>query len=154
MVSGRTHRSGTARLLAVCALLLGLFAMHGLPASAADGCHAQMAAAAVPVMADGADGMAPAPAEHAAAAGHTDGLPGGAQLHHGAEAKQGGSLCVSTLGRDRLVLTALDLIAVVALWSATGPAVPRRVAAFLVRRRRGPPMAGRSLLHHVCVART
>lgn len=150
MVSGHAHRSGMARLLAVCALLFGLFAMHGLPASAADGCHRQMAATLTLAT---ADGMAPASAEHAVAA-HADALSSGAQLHHGAEAKPGGSLCVSTLGRDRLALTAVALFAVVALWSMTGALMPGRVAAFLVRRRRGPPRAGRSLLHHVCVART
>ena len=36
---GRTRRAGVSRLLVLCAVLFGLFAMHGAPASAAAGCH-------------------------------------------------------------------------------------------------------------------
>lgn len=39
MSSGHVGRRGIARLLTVCAVLFGLFLMHGSPASAAEGCH-------------------------------------------------------------------------------------------------------------------
>ncbi|MGY6021897.1 hypothetical protein [Streptomyces spinosirectus] len=50
MDSVRTDRRGTSRLLAVCAVLFGLFLMHGTPATAAEGCHGAMTAAAHPPM--------------------------------------------------------------------------------------------------------
>ncbi|MER6924743.1 hypothetical protein ABT314_38445, partial [Streptomyces spiralis] len=57
-VRGRAVRRGIARLLAVCAVLFGLFLMHGAPATAAEGCHGAMsdtAALPLPPM----TGMAP-----------------------------------------------------------------------------------------------
>jgi len=149
MESGYTRRPGMLRLLAVCALLFGLFAMHGLPASAADGCHTETsAAAAMPAM---GGGMAVPAADTAAV--HSGTVSAGAQLHAGSQATTG-SLCVTALGRDRIALPVLALLAVAALWTTAGPVLRGSVAAFLARRRRGPPIAGRSLLNRVCVSRT
>src|SRR5262249_23504392 len=42
-MGGRRPRGpGIARLSALCAVLFGLFLMHGAPTTAADGCHGQM----------------------------------------------------------------------------------------------------------------
>ncbi|WP_331446511.1 hypothetical protein [Streptomyces xanthochromogenes] len=45
MDGGQTRRVGLSRLLVLCALLFGLFSMHGAPASAATGCHGDLAPA-------------------------------------------------------------------------------------------------------------
>src|SRR5690606_18450570 len=42
MSGGAAGRRGSARLVAACVLLLGLFLMHGAPATAAEGCHGAM----------------------------------------------------------------------------------------------------------------
>jgi hypothetical protein len=135
----RHERSpGAARLLALCALLLGLFLMHGMPTAAAEGCHGDRAAMT-------------------ALAAHADGMPhpAGAQAATDAAgpARSSGALCVSTPGRGNPVLPASALFAVIPavaaarLWSG-------RIEGAFSGRRRGPPQAGRTLLHQVCIART
>ncbi|MFE9637134.1 hypothetical protein [Streptomyces sp. NPDC006463] len=153
MSSGREWRAGLARLIAVCAALLGLFLMHGAPASAAGDCHDVVTAS-----------MATAPGGHAASAASA--APAAAApvvLHHpmaapnehtvaetGPEAH--GTSCVSTAPRDQLPLPAGALalalaITLLAAWSLrTGWALGRT-------GRRGPP-GGRRLLLNVCIART
>ncbi|MGW5200103.1 hypothetical protein [Streptomyces spiralis] len=168
-VRGRAVRRGIARLLAVCAVLFGLFLMHGAPATAAEGCHGTMSdTAALPVtpmagttsmagmtskggvtpVAGGQD-VAPVstvrvPDTHgvgpAVRAAHTSGMSG--------------AHCVSTPARERVPLPAPGLLAmagagVLALRAAAGLR-----AAVGGTGRRGPPAGGRELLLQVGVART
>ncbi|WP_042391724.1 hypothetical protein [Streptacidiphilus carbonis] len=128
------------RLLAICALLLAVFAMHGGPA-AAGGCHGAMpvtSAATTPVHAVMATSSAELPNGHGPVL-----VPATAGM---------GSLCVSTPVRS----TALHLPSLVwaAALAAMGAVVRRRTRAQAGSRRRGPPGSGRDLLLQVCVART
>ncbi|WP_438295336.1 hypothetical protein [Streptomyces sp. HUAS TT7] len=140
----RTRRAGLSRLLVLCAVLFGLFSMHGAPANAAAGCHGEMAM--------------PAPMAAPMGTGHADmradvrADPRGER--HAAPVATGmnGELCVSTPARERLPLAAAGLLAVLApvvlvAWGL------RRTGLF-VAARRGPPLSGRGLLLQVCVART
>ncbi|MFE1316556.1 hypothetical protein [Kitasatospora phosalacinea] len=142
--AGRT----AARWTVLCALLLGLFLMHGSPASAT-GCHP-----AQPPRTAGAIGTAET-AETAAHPGHRPALHHPAlhrpavstPLPHGSSA----SACVSTPARDRLLLTAPG--------AALPPAAPRLPFAGppcsgAERGGRAPPGGGRELLLMVCVARS
>lgn len=145
---GRVNRQGTARLVALCAILLGLFLMHGSPATAIGGCHGGTGPAAVPMQ-----------------AGHASSTMARTDLHgaagHGAPAAQAayetgthGATCVSTPVRVHnhplptpALLTA-GAVAALATWS------PTALRATGGTRRRGPPERGRDLLFQVCVART
>ncbi|MES9512213.1 hypothetical protein ABWJ92_38610 [Streptomyces sp. NPDC000609] len=128
-----------SRLLVLCAVLFGLFLMHGAPASAAEGCHdATAVTAAAPVsMTTTADHSAMrgehGPARAAAAGSATD-----------------GESCVFIHARDRVLplLTALGLV-LLAVRELAGHRTTVRGPA-----RRGPPFAGRELLLQVCIART
>ncbi|MFE4797876.1 hypothetical protein ACFRFL_22980 [Streptomyces sp. NPDC056708] len=135
----RTRTPGVSRLLVLCAVLCGLFLMHGAPASAAEGCHGAMA-----VTSD-------APVSTTTGAGHTA-LTGEHGTAHAAAVMPGmnGESCVSTHARDRLLplLMALGLV-VLAVW-----VLGRRRTAVRGPARRGPPFAGRDLLLQVCIART
>ncbi|MFF7580549.1 hypothetical protein ACFZBE_37170 [Streptomyces sp. NPDC008061] len=148
MDSTQAGRQGIARLLAVCAVLLGLFFMHGAPATAAEGCHGTMTASAASPMTGGHDATmmttVHAPASHgpgpAVRAADASGMPG--------------ALCVSTPAHERIPLPAPAMVgvagaAVLALWSLL-----RLGAAFGGTGRRGPPEGGRDLLLKVCTART
>ncbi|MDN3061242.1 hypothetical protein PH213_43495 [Streptomyces sp. SRF1] len=146
MSGGAAGRRGIARLVAVCAVLLGLFLMHGAPATAAEGCHGGMPST-----------TAPMPDGHTASAMTT------AQMQttaHGAPAAQAadsagmhGELCLSTPAQERLPLPAPALLAVTAaVMAGWSPAAWR--AATSQARRRGPPAGGRDLLTRVCIART
>ncbi|WP_143686957.1 hypothetical protein [Streptomyces sp. TLI_171] len=127
--AGRT----AARWAVLCALLLGLFLMHGSPASAA-GCHR----------------MAPEPS--AGAAGLRHDLDGHAErsvtgpVPHGSSA----AACVSTQARDPLPLTAPGAAVP---WTHPRPPSARPVAAGDAGGGRAPPGGGRELLLRVCVAR-
>ncbi|MFF2409801.1 hypothetical protein [Streptomyces sp. NPDC058092] len=127
------------RLLVLCAVLCGLFLMHGSPASAAEGCHGGMAVTSEP------------PMSMTAGAGHTavpeeQGIP----RTDSAVTGMNGESCVSTHARDRLLplLMALGLV-ILAVW-----VLGRLRPAVRGPARRGPPFAGRELLLQVCVART
>ncbi|NIY62550.1 hypothetical protein [Streptomyces malaysiensis] len=140
-----------ARLLAVCAVLLGLFLMHGAPATAASGCHGTMPASA--------------PVEHAGqtAGGHhgdshhgdTAMVAAGSVAPHAAPQEvsaEHGAQCVATPTRDRLLLPVWALVAVaVVAFSVEWPTGRDRAAGEAGRR--GPPGGGRELLLRVCVAR-
>ncbi|MEH0580479.1 MULTISPECIES: hypothetical protein [Streptomyces] len=146
MDSAQAGTRGVARLLAVCAVLFGLFLMHGAPATAAYGCHGAMTAASP--MTSGHD-TAALPAAHAPA-GHTPGSAARAADVSGIP----GALCVSTPAHERTPLPVPGLLAVagaavLALWTLT-----RLRAATGGRGRRGPPDGGRDLLLQVCIART
>lgn len=140
----QTGRRGIARLLMVCAVLAGLFLMHGSPAGAAEGCHGAMPAPAA--MGEGTAAAMP-PAGHESMT-----YPGGVQAT--APAAVHGTLCVSIGARERTPLPAGGPPAVVAVPAALllvslQPAVPGRS-----RRRGPPPPGGRLLLLQMCIART
>ncbi|MFF2958834.1 hypothetical protein ACFVT1_07940 [Streptomyces sp. NPDC057963] len=135
----RTRTPGTSRLLVLCAVLCGLFLMHGAPASAAEGCHGAMAATSHP------------PMTAAATAGQTA-MPdeyGTARADAAAPGRNGES-CVSTHARDRLLPLLMALGLVILAVRVLG----RPRTAVRGPDRRGPPSAGRQLLLQVCVART
>lgn len=139
MDRGRTRTPGTSRLLVLCAVLCGLFLMHGAPASAAEGCHDAMGtSAATPMSTTIADG-------HLA-------VRGGHEAAHVAAAvpATNGESCVFTHARDRVLplLMAWGLV-LLAIGVLAGHRTAVRGPA-----RRGPPFAGRDLLLQVCVART
>ncbi|MCX5384093.1 hypothetical protein [Streptomyces sp. NBC_00083] len=153
-----TGRTGLSRLAVLCAVLFGLFSMHGAPASAAAGCHGEAALPApmavppdmghAPMSAptDGTDGTAVAGVSAVRA-----GLPG----HRVAPVAAGatGELCVSTPARERLPLAATGLLALLGLVVLVGRGLAGPRTA-LRAARRGPPLGGRGLLLQVCVART
>jgi hypothetical protein len=144
--SGQVRRRDAARLLVSCLLVLGLFLMHGAPASAAGGCHGSTGAS--PGMSPGHHGTSPAAGAAATGAFHHP-EPSG---HTGASAAPGRS-CVATPAHEQVRLPAPALLAVTAvavLLSAAGSPHPRTDAA----RRRGPPAGGRQHLLLVCIART
>ncbi|MGW4673372.1 hypothetical protein [Streptomyces sp. NPDC004324] len=133
-----------ARVLAVCAVLFGLFLMHGAPATAAGGCHGSM-----PSMSDRHD-VAPAAMRHAAPDAHQMGL----SLRHADASGMPGELCVSTPAPKRIPLPAPGLLAVAAAAVAVFWMPAGLRAAISRTGRRGPPAGGRDLLLQACVART
>ncbi|MFE9535037.1 hypothetical protein [Streptomyces sp. NPDC006691] len=141
MNGGRVRRVELSRLLVLCAVLFGLFAMHGAPASAASGCHGDFATAA--------------PMGTPMSMGHTN-MWG---EHMGVRAASvtppmSGELCVSTPARDRLPAAAAGLLALLGLVVLVGWGLAGCPRAPLAAARRGPPLHGRELLLQVCVART
>jgi hypothetical protein len=128
----------------LCAVLAGLFLMHGAPATAAEGCHGVMSA---PMAVD-------APAA-LMSAGH------GAMAHPGSEqtvqvaapASMHGAMCVSTLARERTSLPLNTLVAVIAVLTVA-VLIGRQVARGRSGRRGPPPPGGRTLLLQVGIART
>ncbi len=143
--TGTPSRPSVARLMAVCVVLVGLFLMHGSPASAAGGCHGAMAGAM-----PGAHGAHGAPA---ASGSHAEALPTGHRTDSSPLASSGptGTLCVSTPAQQSLPLPALGALAAggLGVWDSLG----RRLTA-AVTRWRGPPRGGRGVLLRVCVTRT
>ncbi|MEU8960647.1 hypothetical protein AB0C89_02930 [Streptomyces sp. NPDC048491] len=138
---GRVRRVGLSRLLVLCAVLFGLFSMHGAPASAASGCHGDFTMAA--------------PMGAPMSMGHTD-MWG---EHMGVRAASvtppvSGELCVSTPARDRLPAAAAGLLALLGLVVLVGWGLVLGPRAPFAAARRGPPLHGRGLLLEVCVART
>ena len=143
-MDGETRRPRWPRWALACALLLGLFLMHGAPVSAA-GCHDAMA------------GMSPVAGAAVAGHMHTQ-APGLGMSSHGkanaaASVLTGGGLCVSIEAPRGVGLPAVLLLAVlVGSWY-----LPKMVPWTIGRggsRRGDPPDGGRGLLLRVCVART
>lgn len=151
----------------VCAVLFGLFLMHGAPASAAGGCHGALAPGAAQdsgaartghplhdagsawsTMPAGHGGSAMAPVAARQDAARPEATAGGAS-----GAGNHGVVCVSTPARHPALLgpAGASGLAALALLAARGPAgrPPRPVRT----GRRGPPVSGRSVLLRVCVAR-
>ncbi|MFI9039825.1 hypothetical protein [Streptomyces sp. NPDC053726] len=140
--SGQARRRGIARLLALCAVLLGLFLMHGAPATAAQGCHGAMSSPA---------GMKEDP--HAMQSPTAPVMAHPAQQQVSGSAAMQGTTCVSTPARDTTPLTAPGLLPVAAVLAAlflTG----RTLTPGRTERRGPPPPGGRSLLLQVSIART
>ncbi|BAC72490.1 hypothetical protein AQJ43_21915 [Streptomyces avermitilis] len=157
-MDGRRRRGpGVARLLVLCAVLLGLFFMHGAPANAAEGCHGSTAMVMSPGTGHGEDVRMDAAALRppgATAPGASAMAPTAPPAHGVAMPGMSGELCVSTPARDRTPLPATGLLALLGLvalvaWHPTG-----RSGVFGEPARRGPPLYGRHLLLQVCVART
>ncbi|MFE4253364.1 hypothetical protein ACFRU3_28390 [Streptomyces sp. NPDC056910] len=140
--SGR--RQSVARLLALCAVLVGLLLMHGAPANAAEGCHGAMSAPAA------------LPAKHAGtamASTSSSVMTHAAAQQASAMSAMGGTMCVSTPARDATTLPEASLMAVVAVL-AVFPVLGRPVALGRTGRRGPPTPGGRNLLLQVCIART
>ncbi|MFE2910089.1 hypothetical protein [Kitasatospora indigofera] len=149
-----TRERATAQLLLLCAVLAGLFLMHGSPAAAGD-CHRALGAMPGPPAVAAAAGHRHAPMTEAAPVTEAIGVrtaevsapPPAAPGPHARD-----TLCLATKARDGAALPAPG--------PATGaPAVvlPAVVAAgsggFAGRSRAGPG-GGRHILLRVCVART
>ncbi|TXS00677.1 hypothetical protein EAO73_25945 [Streptomyces sp. col6] len=146
MSGGAAGRPGSTRLAAVCVLLLGLFLMHGAPATAAEGCHGAMPSmAASAQQGHTASAMAPAQMQ--------DTVHGAPVFRAGDGAGMRGALCVSTPAPERNPLPAPALLAFAAALSAGWASAAWR-AAVNGTRRRGPPAGGRDLVTRVCIART
>lgn len=139
----------TARLVAVCAVLAGLFFMHGLPAP---GCHGgagvpapSMAhSATVPAAAgepDTAAGVMATPASRSPVAevGSAGGL---------------GALCVSTPPPPGWAGLLALLLGVSVVGLARAMNSPGRATSPRNQRLRAPPMAGSALLMSLCLSRT
>ncbi|MFI6847091.1 hypothetical protein OG535_20510 [Kitasatospora sp. NBC_00085] len=128
----------TARLLLLCALLAGLFLMHGSPTSAG-GCHEPEPSAAV---------AAPVLVQHHGGPDTGPSLAG--PRTHGGD--RPAVSCVSARDRDGAQLPAPgpQALAPAALPLAALAGPHRRPAG----GPRAPPAAGRHLLLRVCVART
>ncbi|TVZ83261.1 hypothetical protein [Streptomyces sp. BK340] len=141
MGGARTRRPGITRLLTSCAILLGLFLMHGSPAAAVDGCHGRTGPA---VLMHGGHESATASAEPVRTRSGTLRAPEDMTAH--------GKLCVATPAEQRIPLpvvpfTALFALAALAAWAVHRAWRPGGTG------RRGPP-GGRGLLLQMCVART
>ncbi|MCC3779260.1 hypothetical protein [Streptomyces sp. UNOB3_S3] len=154
MTHASPARRAAARALTVCAVLLGLFLMHGNPAAAIDGCHGGMSAPASASMP-----MATQPAGHipASAAGHDHHQSSDTSPAH-ASAKpdmpmMAGALCTSTPARDQAKLATAGPLMLLAFVIFGGWQQAGRLRACRAQRR-GPPRSGRNLLLQVCVART
>jgi hypothetical protein len=132
----------TARLLAVCVVVFGLFLMHGSPTAAADGCHGAVTGS-MPMAQSAPAAMGSH--EEAPATGHF------ADTSHMTSVGMEGTLCVSTPAHQTPPLPTVGALAVV-VFVGCEP-LGRRLAAD-VTRWRGPPRDGRGVLLRVCVART
>lgn len=144
MYGERAGRRGIARLLALCAVLFGLFLMHGSPASAAEGCHGSM-----PAPLTAGHEASPMTTAHAPATHH----PGPAVVQAAGTAGMPGAQCVATPAHEWIPLPAPGLLAVAAI---TVPAAwtPARPGAPGGNGLRGPPAGGRDHLLQACIART
>ncbi|MBD0737326.1 hypothetical protein [Streptomyces sp. CBMA29] len=154
------RRPRTPRLLAVCAVLLGLFFMHGAPASASEGCHgvavtmdldmdlARMSSAA------SVDATVSATVSVAVAATTraTPHVRPQAPASHVAKTGSGGT-CWATPVRARAPLTGWAQVAF-ALLPLAGAGLAASGTAPSRDRRRTPPPGGRAISLRVCVART
>ncbi|MHA6758055.1 hypothetical protein [Streptacidiphilus sp. PAMC 29251] len=140
--STRRH-TGPARLLAVLAVLVGMFLMHGAPTTAMGDCHGSMSLTL--------------PGTHPMAATAPLVVNPAAQAQRPSDAATGaqGTSCVSTLTRDHVTLPAAPLMAFAVLAALTVLIGTGRLGSGPAARRRGPPPAGgRQLLLRVCIDRT
>jgi hypothetical protein len=152
--TGQARRRGIARLLALCAVLFGLFLMHGAPATAAEGCHGAMPTAApMPEGHDSAAMTSTLPAVVMSATSTMALHPDPGAEHMSGTSAMDGTMCVSTPARHRMPLPLGGLVAVVAVL-AVSLLAGRPVALGRTGRRGPPPPGGRILLLQVCIART
>ncbi|MFE2379754.1 hypothetical protein [Streptomyces sp. NPDC059398] len=161
MSRGAARGRATARLAAVCAVLFGLFLMHGAPATAAGGCHGAPSGNAVMPGGLGATAMASghgaramtSAGAHEATVHSGPGLRADTAFRAGPEQPMRGAVCVSTPARDHTSLrqAGLSALAVVALLAAR--VLNGRPVLLGRTGKGGPPGSGRSLLLQVCIAR-
>lgn len=184
MAFGASGGRARARWLAACALLLGLFLMHGAPASAGTGCHATASGPAQTALgheAGAASGPAQTPSGHEAGApfGHEAGAAPGHEAPSGAPAPSaagavphqgyapqtasavasmagmGGAVCLATPVRGGVPLQAPTALPAAFLVADLALlALVGRLAGGSGPGLRAPPGGGRRLLLQVCVART
>lgn len=137
----RSTARATARVLAVCAVLSGLFLMHGL---ASQGCPSGAGMATTTTATTHTYhpmGFSPAPADR-----HLSAAMSPVQ----AMAAGHGELCTSTPPpQSSTLLTLLLALAALTTAAALGPAVWT-----IQVRRRPPPLTGSALLTTLCVSRT
>ncbi|MFC9325856.1 hypothetical protein [Kitasatospora sp. NPDC057015] len=154
----RTGGRAVAHLLLLCAVLAGLFLMHGAPTSAG-GCHDAVVAATLPHPMPGAarpglrpeDGRHEQPrheaARHTAGAAELSSRAPGTPGPHGRDTR-----CLATKSRDGVPLPAPAPVT-----SGAPRALPTALATGprpLAHCRRAPPGTGRRILLRICVART
>ena len=125
-----------ARLLTVCAVLAGLFFMHGLPAQACSGGTGDMSAMTTTSTAGHQDGVTPA-----AGVAHREMVT--AAVEHG-------TACVFTPAPRGLDA----LLALLLLAATVGLASAQRLPNSGGHRHRAPPLTGATLLTTLCVSRT
>ncbi|MFN2479336.1 MAG: DUF6153 family protein [Pseudonocardiaceae bacterium] len=149
MTTIATSTRALARVVAVCAVLAGLFLMHGL---ATQECHGGAGASASSMSTmPAATGGVVKPVE-AMVHGSLNGSARHSTSTDGADAAPRGGLCVSTP-------PTLGLAGLLALLLAVGglvlpSAVPRpNRATPSTNHGRGPPLAGSALLMNLCVCR-
>jgi hypothetical protein len=148
------RRRQPARLAVLVAVLLGLFLMHGGPASAEAGCHGTITGTEMHMPAEtgtGADTGAhhSGHAAQAAALGHAQGT--GDKAVAQPDSSMRGAQCVATTPRSELPMPPLSAVALVLPAAVLLPGARRTYDG---TRRRGPPPGGRRILLQVCVART
>jgi hypothetical protein len=141
----------TARLVAVGAVLSGLFFMHGLATQGcADGAEASASSMAHPVtMATAMTGPDTATGVVVATASHP--------LAHSAsrtDADESAALCMSTPPPPGWAGLLALLLGVSAVGLASVPGSPDRATRPSTQRRRAPPRAGSTLLRNLCVSRS
>jgi hypothetical protein len=129
-----------ARLLILCAVLTGVFVMHGLPAQACTAGTGMPATAMTAMAGQGEETVA-------AVLGHKD----QAAAQHADPAH--GAPCVFTPApRGIDILTALSLLAAAAV-ALVSPVFPKPGGDRWPRSRRPPPGTGAELLTTLCVSR-
>jgi hypothetical protein len=144
-----------ARVVAVCAVLAGLFLMHGLVTQQCHGGAGTSAssmthpAAAMPAAVGGTvnpvETMAPASLNSSSV--HSPSTDG-------ADADTPSGLCVSTPPTSGLIGLLALLLAIGVLVLASVVARPNLATCPRNHRRRAPPLAGSALLMNLCVSRT
>ncbi|ANP50545.1 hypothetical protein J2Z21_004281 [Streptomyces griseochromogenes] len=144
----RATGPGIPRLFALCAVLLGLFLMHGSPTAAGGGCHSEMGTATAAASMD--DGRASAMAGTEAVPAQPRGDALRARAMNGTAAH--GAVCVAAPAQGQITLPLAPLVCVLALAALAAWGVHRARGSDGTRRR-GPP-GGRELLLRVCIART
>ncbi len=151
MSGGALSARATARLIAMCAVLAGLFAMHGLPAQGCPGgVEASAPSMAHPVtVVTAADGL-----EMAAGMAVSASRPlAYAVAEAGADAGEAGVLCVSTPPSPGWAGLLALLLGVGVLGLASVLGLADRATRPRGQRRRAPPLAGSALLMNLCVSR-
>jgi hypothetical protein len=140
-----------ARVVAGCAVLVGLFFMHGVSAAAPDGCHGM--AMAPPALAMAAGVGAGHEIQVAMPAGRTATLVGpGPGIAPESVSSGHGELCLSTAprpGPSALVLLAIALALMLAASTWASPTLWQ-----VLRPRRAPPPPTAQRLTVLCISRT
>lgn len=146
-MSGRALSArATTRLVAVCAVLAGLFFMHGLPAQGCsggvEGFASSMTSMTQPATLAAAEGPGKAASDVTASASRS--------LTHSAS----GAVCVSTLPPPGWAGLLALLLGICAIGLVSVLRSPETVTRPRNQRLRAPPLGGPALLMNLCVSRT